>query len=190
MINIIGDSHSLCFSGTDWIKVYWLGARTAFNLWKANKDIVDILNRIPPDEDIYFCFGEIDARIHIYKSCMNSKVMPLSFFVDITAFNYAKYIHTLTYKERKVGIMAVPPQGTQDNFFGYEHYASRDLRQTFTHGINAYLEGYCLEYKMKYLDIWDWDDEYLWSEEDFKDDQCHIKNEIAIPLLEMKLCMT
>lgn len=81
----------------------------------------------------------------------------------------------------KIGIMAAPPQGYQDNVFSYEFYAPREHRQQLTDVFNFVLENKCLEVGIPFIDIWG---EYsLWPEEDFKEDKCHIKNEVAIARL-------
>jgi hypothetical protein len=191
MIHIIGDSHSGCFSGPSWVTTWWLGAATAFNLWKKNHIVQEVFSKIPKDEEIFFCFGEIDSRIHIYKSFRQSEIAPIGFFIDITAYTYVRYINTLKHN-RLINIMAIPPQGIQGNFFEYEFYADRKLRQQFTDGLNFNIENLCASFNIPFVDIWEnkWnlllehDDKAMWPEEDFKEDQCHIKNEVAIPLLE------
>jgi len=190
MIHIVGDSHAGCFSGPDWITTWWLGAATAFNLWKKNDVVQEVLSKVPKTDEIYFCFGEIDSRIHIYKSFKQSAVAPIGFFTDITAYTYVRYINTLKY-DRLINVMAIPPQGTQENIYDYEHYADRQLRQQFTDGLNFNIADLCLEYGIPFVDIWEtkWDnllkknENALWPEDEFKEDNCHIRNELAIGYL-------
>jgi len=182
MIHIIGDSHCLCFEGAKNVQTHWLGAATAMNLWKKNKLIKDILN----DKDkFFFLFGEIDCRIHIYNKSQETEV-PEYLLVNNTVQCYVSYVATLK-KEADVSIMAVHPQGVQDNYFNYPFYADRKHRQQITDLFNMWLEDICSDNRVPFIDIWYNKREFerpLWRTQDFKEDLCHVKNAVAIKHLE------
>ena len=195
-LHILGDSHAQTFQGAKDVVVHWLGAVTAFNLWKKNLIIQEILKDIPKTDRIFFCLGEIDMRIHIYKAMKETSIMPPGFYTDITLYNYVRYVRTLQF-DHDVSIMAIPPQGYQDNYFGYEHYADRDLRNQFTVGSYITFYSLCEGSKIPFIDIWEEDWENLcnstedccpmFPEDFFQEDKCHIKPEIAIDRLEKYL---
>jgi hypothetical protein len=191
---IIGDSHCLTFDRVKNVEPRWQGSATAFNLWKRNAAIMGILNEAKPDEEVWFIVGEIDCRMHIYRLHMGTGIVPMEFFINMTAFAYVSYIATLKHY-RKVGIMALPPQGFQDNFFDYDYYADRETRQKITHGFNLGVHCHCHEYDIPFIDIWEqgWNnllldnEDPLWPKEDFMEDKCHVKHELASKNLEVYL---
>lgn len=193
-IHIIGDSHSLTFEGAPNIKTHWCGAATAFNLWKKHKTIQQILNEIPSQDEILFCFGEIDARIHIYQATKQYDIDIIDYIINITAYIYVKYIDLLE-STRKISVMAIPPQGLEDNDYGYEYYADREYRQYITSKLNLSIKELCTSLRIPFIDIWSvkWgellkeNENALWPENDFSKDKCHIRNEIAIEYLEQWL---
>jgi hypothetical protein len=185
MIHIIGDSHSLTFEGAKGVKCHWMDAWTAHNLWKKVERLkLEIVN---PADTYWFLFGEIDCRMHIYRKHM-SLGKSLGRLIDDTVDNYVKAV--ATFSEFNIGIMAVPPQGYQDNFYDFDFYASQKTRQQITDGFNFALENECHDANIRFIDIWGLgyeklpDDVFSWPENDFKEDKCHIKNAIAIRLLE------
>jgi hypothetical protein len=181
MIHIIGDSHALTFQDSKKVECHWLGAATAYNLWKRHQQIRDIVEQNQKDE-FWFCLGEIDCRIHIYNYSMKTGVAE-SVLIENTAFVYTQYIKAM-FDQYKFEIMAAPPQGYQENFFDYDFYADRAHRQQITDMFNDALDYYMPLHRI--VRLWSWTKE-LWSEEDFKEDKCHIKNEVAVSYLEKYL---
>ena len=184
MIHIIGDSHALTFQGAKDVEVHWMGAATAFNLWKKNKEILNILKKFVArgEDGVWFCFGEIDCRIHTYnKSC--ELFLAEEFIIHNTVNSYCNYVqHIMDYEEDVVQVLTAPPQGFQENYFEYPNYASRERRQYYTDEFNSFLYDYLPPGTV--VDIWKPEAAYLWPEEDFQEDKCHIKPEIAIARLE------
>lgn len=171
MIHIIGDSHSLCFGSCSEVITHWLGAYTAFNLWKKNEQIQRTLSTIPDADFVLFLFGEIDCRIHIYNSSMKYGVHPKT-LIEMTGHNYITYLQQNIRREFKV--LAVPPQGWANNEYKYSFYTDREIRQTYTHNLNYYLQQ---NLGNSFFNIWP---EYsLWDIADFKQDRVHLKNEVV-----------
>ena len=182
MIHIIGDSHSRCFEqdGDKTIIAHWLGAATALNLWKKNKIIEEIILTNGRENKYWFCFGEIDCRIHIYNKHMETDV-PEYVLITNTVNSYVVYLASLKCKY-DISILPAPPQGTQENYFEYPHYGTREHRQEITDYFNMWLEEMCIREKVPFKDIWYNKPDYsrpLWDTKDFKEDKCYIKNSVA-----------
>lgn len=189
MIHIIGDSHSLTFNGAPDVECHWLGAATAMNIWKKNLIIEEIIKENNQStNEFWFCFGEIDCRIHIYNRSQETRV-PEYVLINNTIDCYLNYLDSKKILIKPC-VMAVPPQGLEDNIYGYTYYADRAHRQDITDIFNAVLERSCWEKKLKFVDVW-----YntasmtraLWDSHHFKEDKCHMKNEMAIKRLGMYL---
>lgn len=184
MIHIVGDSHSGTFNGANNVICHHLGAVTAFNLWKKHKTIKELLLLNPKDK-YFFCVGEIDCRIHIYNKAIYSEV-PEYFLVLSSVDIYVFYLSILK-KNFDISVMAVPPQGTQNNVYGYDFYADRKKRQEITDEFNVWLEIKARDNKIPFVDVWYDMPEMrrpMFPESAFKEDACHIKNSIAIERLE------
>lgn len=187
MIHIIGDSHSLTFSGAQNVECHWLGAATAMNLWKKNK-IVSKIFLDNKGQDFWFGFGEIDCRIHIFNLSQTTGV-PEYVLINNTIDCYLNYLGANKI-HANISVMAAPPQGLEENVYGYPFYASRKHRQELTDLYNTMLERRCWEHGIKFIDIWyptSSMERLLWNSQDFKEDLCHMKNEVAIKRLELYL---
>jgi hypothetical protein len=179
-IHLIGDSHCLCFDGAKDVVPHWCGAATAYNLYKKYDLTKTFFEAI--EDDYWFCFGEIDCRLHIYRQAKLLNTTEL----DILGRTVDTYMEAVSvFDGWNIGVMAVPPQGYEDNIYGYDYYASRAHRQQITDVFNFWLENVCIDYGIPFIDIWKQDE--IWAEENFKDDKCHIKNEIAIKYLKQYL---
>jgi len=187
MIHIIGDSHALTFQTAKDVEVHWMGAATAMNIWKKHRLIEEILKKAPQDK-YWFCLGEIDCRIHIYNKAMETGV-PEYLLVTNSVQTYVSYIAFLK-RTYDVGIMVVPPQGLQDNYFGYPFYADRKHRQEITDTFNTWLSVTCWDNRIPLMDIWYNTVELyrpLFDSRNFEEDKCHIKKTIAKARLEKYL---
>ena len=182
MLHVIGDSHSLCYADVDDTTIHWLGAATAHNLWKKNKVIQEFLN---PEDTFWFSFGEIDCRIQVYYQSMLTGV-PEYVIINNTVACYTNYLFTLRDKA-DISILAVPPQGFEENTYNYSYYASREHRQEITDDFNMKLESEAHRIGVKFIDIWYEKADFrrsLWKYAYFKDDLCHIRNEIVKELVQ------
>jgi hypothetical protein len=187
--NIIGDSHSLLFNNAT---SHWLGAATAFNLWKRHEKIKEIIAGIPEGERIWFMLGEIDCQTHIFNKSTLYTLEPTDFMVEQTALIYTNYIK---YFFPYAAIMATPPQGTVDNIYEFTHFASREERQAISHLFNEELKRLCYLNKIKFVDIFEvgWKSlhksgQYLWPASLFKEDKTHLRNDVATALLQEYIC--
>lgn len=183
MIHIIGDSHALTFDGAPDVRCHWLGAATAMNAWKKNKRIMEIINS--NHGEFWFCFGEIDCRIHIHNKSQETGVLEYV-LINSTIDCYLNYIESMK-NYAKLSILAIPPQGLEDNIYNYPFYANRKHRQEITDFYNATLERSCWEHSLRFIDIWYNNASMirsLWDSHDFKEDKCHIKNEVVIERLK------
>lgn len=184
-INIIGDSHALCFDGAEDVICHWVGARTAYNLYKRYDTTKTLFSSLM--DEYWFCFGEIDCRLHIYSQWKLTGQKRGSLIED-TIDSYLGAIGV--FDGWKTSVMAVPPQGYEENIYDYEYYASQRQRQQFTDVFNLLLEDQCMSLGIPFIDIWAVgynelpETEFSWPKECFKEDMCHIKNEVAIPLLD------
>lgn len=187
MLHIIGDSHSRTFDGAKDTEIHWMGAVTALNIWKKNKEILPIMEQYPKDR-YFFCFGEIDCRIHIYAKAMETGV-PEYIITHNTVNTYVSYAAFLR-RNYDVSVMSAPPQGVQENVYEYEFYASRPHRQEITDYFNLWLESIARDNKVPFVDIWYNKPEIvrpMFPTYHFKEDACHIKNTVAIERLEAYL---
>jgi hypothetical protein len=184
-IHILGDSHAQTFEGAKNVEVHWCGAATAHNLYKKYATTKTFFNN--PFDEYWFCFGEIDCRLHIYRQWkLTGKRRP-----DLIEDTIDKYLSAIRmFDDWNIAVMAVPPQGYQDNFFNYDYYASHNTRQQLTDCFNFVLEDECYKSGIKFVDVWDSgynelpETVFSWPIDSFKMDLCHIKDEIAIKALE------
>jgi hypothetical protein len=189
MISLIGDSHSLCFEGHEYVKPHWLGALTAFNLWKKNEIIEELIQEDRTCTELWFCFGYVDCHLHLYSKYKETGV-PVPVITAQTVFTYLNYINWLRekYSRFHFAVMAVPPAGLTDNLYDFKYYADREtqhvITQEFNVGMHYLAQG--MQPEFTFVNIWG---NYFspWPEKDFKDDKAHIKNEIAISYLDSYL---
>jgi hypothetical protein len=185
-IHIIGDSHSLSFEGSG-AACHWLGATPAMNVWKTNKLISQIFkDNNAYDNVFWFGFGEIDCRIQVYNWNQITGV-PEYVLINNTIDCYLNYLASIKI-QAKISVLAVPPQGLEENLYNYEFYADRKHRQEITDLYNTTLERRCWEQGIKFIDIWYATpslERNLWNSQDFKEDLCHMKNAVAISRLRM-----
>lgn len=184
-LHILGDSHALTFEGAKDVKTHWLGAATAHNLYKKVDTTKTFFTN--PYDEYWFCFGEIDCRIHLYRQWKLTGIrMP-----DLIEDTVDKYLGAVRmFDDWNIAVMEVPPQGYQENYFNYEHYASHNRRQQLTDCFNFVLEDECYKSGIKYVNIWESgynelpETVFSWPIESFEEDLCHIKKEIAVARLE------
>lgn len=184
-IHIIGDSHSLSFEGAG-VSCHWMGATSAMNMWKNHKLHMEILQKCNTyDSYFWFGFGEIDCRIEIYNWSQETGV-PEYVLINNTVDCYLNYLASIKVYA-KISVLAVPPQGWEENIYNYKFYADRKHRQEITDLFNVTLERSCWEQGLKFIDIWYTEaalERRLWGTQDFKEDNCHMKNSVATTKLK------
>lgn len=197
MIHIIGDSHVRTFEGAKGVECHWLSASTAFNFWKKHQYVLPILEAMKPEDEAWFCLGEIDCRIHIYDKSQRYGLPPYV-ILDNTAFSYMNYL-SIFKKKYKIKVMTVPPAGPVLNVFEYEFYATQKERQQFSDyfnhiGLMVSKLGILDINSIPIVDVWypGWYNlkeayQDIWPIEHFQEDLCHIKNKVAIEFLRLWL---
>jgi len=179
MINIIGDSHAFRLVECKTARVYWLSVpSTAHNLFVHRDDIKTIIDQYP-NEKWYFWYGDIDCRIHIYlKQCQLGLDRPDS-LIQETINRYVSFLTSLPYS---VAVFAVPPEGFEENIYGFEYYADRQTRQEITDLFNEALRLKCSEESIEFVDLTPEFRYGLVERECFEDD-VHMRNDILIDCL-------
>lgn len=187
-IHIIGDSHSLLFQNPE-VESHWLGAATAFQVWKKHYLIRGIVPRIDKDDEFWFMLGEIDCRIHIYSKSQELRIAPLDFMIKKTVESYVGYL-SYFYRSYPVFVMATPPQGPVGNVFNYQYYADQETRQKIAHRFNQELEESAKEAGLGFVDLYKpyWDKvskkKSCFDRATFKEDESHLRNDISTKCLE------
>ena len=173
MIHIIGDSHAARFEKIGGVIIHYVGPWTAHNLHRHDSQICAVVNKLPINSSFLFGFGEIDCRIHIFYQSKIKNILE-NVLVSNTVEQYLKYILKFNLP---FGVLAVPPQGLQENIYSYQHYATREQRQQITNEFNLALEKACKLYNIGFINIWKYE-KVTWPDEDFEVDKCHIKSDV------------
>jgi hypothetical protein len=176
-IHIIGDSHCLLF---DNVTPHWFDASTAYNLWKQNRAIEEVVSNI--EGEVWFCFGWVDCQRHIYGLEQDTGISR-RLLIEQTVTQYINYLSFLQKKYTYISVLSVPPAGFEDNIYNLTHFPDRDTIIEITNTFNSELQYYADFTGLGYIDIWHSYKE-LWPEEGFKEDKAHIKNEIATARLQ------
>jgi hypothetical protein len=163
IIHVFGDSHSLLFQH-ELFKIHYIGPATAYNLGSeksSNKSMEKISNElktIPNNkpQKIVFVFGEIDARIHIYK-IHKEKNIDIDSVIEKTSEQYIKCINKLRsmFPEFTFIVFNVLPPGEQGNYYNYRFYADRDTRLKITRKLNEKLLEITKKNDIKFVTLFD-----------------------------------
>lgn len=161
VIHVIGDSHSLLFQDP-LFDVHYIGPATAFKLdsensiTQSNRKILKILSRLNTTKNNFFIlvFGEIDARIHIFKAHKERNVA-LEKAIKNTAEKYVVYVKKLKtlFPNIDISLFNVLPPGTQGNVYHYKYYPSRKIRFYITKEMNKYLHNASKKNGFIFIDI-------------------------------------
>ncbi len=188
VIYCIGDSHSLLFQHP-LFDIKYIGPATAYRLGalsssnSSSKKVEEILKNLPPRKQniILLVFGEIDARIHIYKAT-KEKGITLNEAILETVSSYINYVHRLQvkYPETIFMILNVLPQGEQGNFYGYKYYADRDTRVAITKDLNTTLKSISQKNGIDFIEAYDeLIDVNSQRKKEFIFDEIHFSNKIV-----------
>ncbi len=160
IIEVIGDSHSLLFQN-ERFNINYIGPATAYNLGaegssnESKNKILHILNKKAVKKKCFLLvFGEIDARIHIYKTTQEKNVTTTQAITQ-TVKRYGEFVRNLQlkYPECIFMILNILPQGEQGNFYNYKYYATRDIRVEITVELNRILKEFCLENNIPFIEV-------------------------------------
>ena len=101
------------------------------------------LNIYDPADIWMFIIGEIDCRIHFHRQhVLTGK--PVSRLVATTVKRYGYVIKAVRDDGRpNVAVLDAPPAVAQGNFFGYDHYGTRDERAAIAVEWNRQLGEWC-----------------------------------------------
>ena len=158
MIHCIGDSHSSIFSGTEVMQPVWpirssdrlnnfksyrIGPATAYQL--ENK--IPILNQIvklinKENDNLLFCFGEVDIRAHLKKQ-IDLQKKSIKEIVKECVDRYFKTI--LHYKSLGVNVMVWGPIASWDTPKPYSgpSFGTCLERNKITKEFNEYIKTLC-----------------------------------------------
>lgn len=160
-IHIIGDSHVLAFQHCV-LKVYYLGAVTAYNLVNENSSsggrekLFKVINSLKKGDTVLLVFGEIDVRIHIYNQYMKKrKKISIEKLINNVIKNYSQVIEEIKEKKFKVGVYNIVPPGPQGNIYDYPYYAEWKVRLKITLMMNGQLRKFCKKNGIFFVDIFD-----------------------------------
>jgi lysophospholipase L1-like esterase len=161
MIYVFGDSHVGVFVNPIFQRVSSIPA-TAFNLLKQGSRtdsstlLMATVKSLQKGDGLIIVVGEIDCRIHIYYQYMKrGQVEPLDLIIHQTIERYGWLLRQLKEAGINVAAYTIPPAGTQDNQFGYSHYASETQRAHIHRRFNEMLRAYCKEFGIGLIDIYD-----------------------------------
>lgn len=190
-IHVIGDSHTGLFSGSSLFTVHHIGPATAYNLGKENSSnksldkLLAVLNNIEKTSVVLLVFGEIDCRIHIYRQYKkNQEINSISELIDKTILNYGMTISEFKKRRYNLAIVGIVPVGTEENIYGYDYYASREIRSKIYREFNLKLRSFCIYSNLKYLDIYGaTSDDMGYMLPEYTDDGVHLNSKI-LPFIE------
>lgn len=170
MIHCIGDSHSAVFSGEEamqpcWpepaannlphFKSYRIGPATAYQL-ESKQPIIDSLIgslNLDIDDQLMFCFGEVDIRAHLIKQ---AKVQnrPVN---DLVVECVDRYINAIRhYKKYGIQIIIWGPIASwsdEKEYTGGPSFGTNKERNWVTFAFNIALQFACIKEEFKFVSI-------------------------------------
>lgn len=159
---VIGDSHTLNFLHEAFI-IKHIGPATAYKLsfekssTNSKKKVINIVNKIYKKKhiNVIFVFGELDARIHIYKISMEKNI-DIDILINRTVESYMNFINLIKKKFPLITIYIfnVLPQGEEGNIYKFPYYASINKRREIAEKMNKLLEKYTKRNNIKFINIY------------------------------------
>jgi hypothetical protein len=163
IIHVFGDSHSLLFQH-ELFKIHYIGPATAYNLGSEKSSnnswekMCNELKTIPnhKSQRIVLVFGEIDARIHIYK-IHKEKNIEIDSVIENTVEQYIECINKLRsmFPEFIFIVFNILPPGEQGNYYNYRFYADRDTRLKITRKLNEKLHEIAKKNNIQFVTLFD-----------------------------------
>ncbi len=159
---VIGDSHTLNFLHEAFI-IKHIGPATAYKLGfeksttNSKEKVINILNKIYKNKpiNVIFVFGELDARIHIYK-VSKEKNIDVDTLINRTVESYINFVNLVKGKFPLIiiYIFNVLPQGEERNIYKFSYYASINERRKIAEKMNNLLKKYTKLNNIKFIDIY------------------------------------
>jgi hypothetical protein len=154
----------------------------AHNIRKHDAAIRNVLRK---GEEILFSFGEIDCRIHLYRQSIKQDVEIVALMHD-TINRYTNYVCELMQEGFDIYILSVPPAGTQNNRFKYNHYAPYSHRKLINFMFNMELEHICILKNIHYIDYYfKVSDGKMGRRMDYVEDDVHLNSKVADVVMEI-----
>jgi len=161
----VGDSHSLIpwssvvVPGIE-IVTHHLGSKTMYGFGRDRLFCCDFKRLgIAEGEDVCFCFGEIDCRVHVH-------LHPGATARTVARYFEAIEMNIVRYWPRDVFLMAVVPPRRVPRAI---HYGSDYDRLAYTHVVNDMLEEGCRDRGFRFIDVGPW----------CRDDKGFMRDEVA-----------
>lgn len=113
LIYVLGDSHIMKFLGHKGFIVYKIASCTAYKLNSSDsttdgrKKLFNCVNKLPTGSTILLVFGEIDARIHVYKQFLKHN-KPINKICKDIVYNYGSVIDEISKKGFKIVVHGIP----------------------------------------------------------------------------------
>lgn len=203
IIHCIGDSHVSFFSGRNSMQPQWpdrsrdviplfksyrLGAVLAWSLPDfgtsslGKEKLLEVIETIPKNSYVLFCFGEIDSRVHILKQAKKQK-KDAKIVAEECAKKYFQSILEIKKDFKPIVWGAVPSTISEkviDN--RYPHVGTCRERNEITKVFNDTLEKLSTENEVKFVSIFDKlvTEDYL-TKDKFYIDKVHLSQR-AMPL--------
>ena len=172
MIQTIGDSH--CWNA--WLKIpgvitNTMGPMLMYSLGLSKPILV---NKIPKDDTVIFCWGEIDCRCHVHK------FQPWKETIDKLVKNYLDAIRVNAEINKNILIFnVVPPprkEGAQENL-AFPFLGSDEERLSYVKYMNKKLS----ESEFVFIDVYDkYADSDGFLNMEYSDNHVHIADPIFI----------
>lgn len=199
-VNCIGDSHVSVFCGhgiininqwiqTDIFNVNHMGPILAYTLMEK-EDILAACKRLPKDEPLLLCFGEIDCRAQVgrrisenkdYKMVIDEIISRYMDFIDLCENKHIIILGvTPCLKEKPFEKWFEEDQSRKDIFCATR--GTKEERNLYKSYFNQELKAKCEEKNLRFISV---SDEVLDKEELYLDD-IHLNGEMVFQLLKDK----
>lgn len=160
---VIGDSHTLNFIHEAFY-INHVGPATAYKLsfkrstTNSREKTLKIIEGFYKNKpvNVIFVFGELDARIHIYKYSKENKIA-----IDKTiARTINSYISFLKYIKKKfplinIFVFNILPTGEEGNIYNFSFYPDEKQRRDIIKKMNNRLKAQCYENNFSFIYIYD-----------------------------------
>lgn len=156
IVHVIGDSHTMEFSGIPGCMLYWIGPVT---MYRIGRDGLAFLNLpafgVKEGQAAVFAFGEIDVRCHIgkqrdlYNRTLDEVIETLA-----NRFIYTVLQNRMLYKQLICIVYSVTPPTNLDYNPNFPYYGSLEDRVIISKRLNERLSALCSQFEIAFLDVY------------------------------------